>query len=190
MGKIYCLMGKSAAGKDSIYRLLLSRKPSLSSYIMYTTRPPREGEEEGKAYHFVDEAFLERRKAEGRLIEERVYQTVYGPWRYATVDDGQIRPEGDYLMPATLESYLSLRRYFGAERVLPLYIEADDGERLIRSIRREQQEKHPKYEELCRRFLADEKDFSEEKLEAAGIHKRYRNDELEVCAGEILADMD
>ncbi|HBP25076.1 MAG TPA: guanylate kinase, partial [Oribacterium sp.] len=56
----------------------------------YTTRPIREGEQEGVEYHFVTDAQMDRFEREGRIIEERRYQTVYGPWRYATVDDGQI----------------------------------------------------------------------------------------------------
>ena len=142
------------------------------------------------AYHFTDETTLHRAKAAGRLIEQRTYQTVYGPWTYATVDDGQIDlSAGDYLMPATLESYQNLAAYYGRERLHPIYIEAEDGERLIRAVRREQREQTPKYQEVCRRFLADEADFSEEKLLAAGIRRRYRNDELQACVEEILRDM-
>ena len=43
------------------------------------------------------------------------------------------------------------------------------------------------YEELCRRFLADADDFSEEKLEQAGIEKRFFNKNLETCLSEITA---
>ena len=191
MGKIYCIFGKTATGKDTIFRELLLRRPDLRTYVMYTTRPPREGEADGVAYHFTTEAALLQAEAAGRLIERRTYQTVHGPWTYATLDDGQIDlSAGDYLVPATLESYQSLVAYYGREQLQPIYIEADDGERLIRSVRREQRERVPKYREVCRRFLSDEDDFSEEKLAAAGIKKRYRNEALEACVAEILRDMD
>ena len=43
--------------------------------------------------------------------------------------------------------------------------------------------------ELCRRFLADEADFSEEKLSEAGIVKRFQNDDLERCLQEIFREI-
>ncbi len=190
MGKIYCVMGKSASGKDSLYRAILQARPSLRTYVMYTTRPRREHEEEGTAYHFTDQKRIEAYAAEGRLIESRTYDTVFGPWTYATVDDGQIDLAcGDYLMPGTLESYLQLKRYFGAEALIPIYIEVEDGERLIRAVRREMEEPQPRYAEVCRRFLADAEDFSEERLREAGITKRYINDDFDRCLQTILADI-
>ena len=89
----------------------------------------------------------------------------------------------------TLESYLKLRDYYGEERMLPVYIEVDDGIRLQRALDREKQQKTPNYAELCRRFLADQQDFSEEKLKEAGIRKRYRNDVLPDCLARIAEDV-
>jgi len=186
MGKIYCVMGKSASGKDTVYKMVLNACPELGEYVMYSTRPKRAGEEDGVTYHFTDDAFLARMKQEGKLIESRTYQTVYGPWTYATVDDGQINlKQGSYLMPATLESYLELVNYYGAENVVPVYIEVEDGERLLRAIGREKKQETPKYAEMCRRFLADCEDFSEEKLQAAGIVRRFENDSLKRVISEI-----
>ena len=190
MGKIYCIMGKSASGKDSLYRGILEARPSLRTYVMYSTRPRREHEEDGVAYHFTDEAAIEDFRQKGKLIESRTYSTVYGPWTYATVDDGQIDlSKGDYLMPGTLDSYLKLKEYFGAASLVPVYIEVEDGERLMRAVRREKEEAHPKYTEVCRRFIADAEDFSEEKLKSAGITKRYTNDDFGRCLKEILSDI-
>ena len=135
-------------------------------------------------YHFIGEEQLEAMKSKGRVIEMRTYQTMYGPWSYATVEDGQIDlSQGSYMMIGTLESYESIRTYFGENGAVPIYIEVEDGERLIRAVNREKQQKNPKYTELCRRFLADETDFSEEKLAQAGItaEERYENQELSDC---------
>lgn len=183
-------MGKSASGKDTLYREILLRCPGLHTNVMYTTRPKRAGETDGKAYFFVTEEQLSRYETEGKLIEKRVYQTVSGPWIYATVDDGQIDlSRGDYLVPGTLASYLKLREYFGTEHLTPLYIEIDDGERLMRALQREMKEKTPNYRELCRRFLADAEDFSEENLREAGIVKRYNNHDLESCLNELCGEI-
>ena len=67
-----------------------------------------------------------------------------------------------------------------------IYIEVENGERLIRAIRREQEQETPKYKELCRRFLADEEDFSEEKIKEAEIQKRFVNDDLDLCVKNII----
>ena len=127
----------------------------------------------------------------GRIIEERTYQTVYGPWRYATVDDGQIvlRAGQDYLMIGVLQSYVSTRDYFGAEHVFPIYIEVPDEIRQARARAREMKEATPKLAEMQRRFEADRVDFSEAKLAAAGIDRRYLNLDLEDCIEEIERDV-
>ena len=190
MGRIFCIMGKSASGKDTVYRRVLEAEPSLGTCVMYTTRPIREGEIPGETYHYVKEEELAAFRVAGRLIESRTYDTVYGPWTYATVDDGSIRlSERDYLFPGTLESYRRLKAYFGEENVVPLYIEVEDGERLRRALLREMKEEKPKYREVCRRFLADCEDFSEEKLAEAGIVRRFANTELESCVAAVLEEI-
>jgi len=186
-GNIFYVMGKSASGKDTIYKRLRQSLPQMGTVVMYTTRPMRDGEENGREYHFTDREFLERVKKEGRLIECRTYETVCGPWDYFTVDDGQIELEsGSYLMMGTLESYRKMREYYGAEVLVPIYIQVEDGLRLQRALDRERSQSHPNYSEMCRRFLADEEDFSEENLAACGIDRRYENVELERCLGEII----
>ena len=190
MGKIFCIMGKSASGKDTLYQRILAERPELHTYVMYSTRPIRAGEQDGVSYHFVKEEALLEFQIQGRLIEKRTYQTVCGPWSYATVDDGQIDLcEGDYLMPATLESYLQLRSYYGRDRLVPFYLEVDDGERLMRAVHREMGQEHPNFREVCRRFLADEEDFSEEKRREAGFGKCYRDDLIESCPREIIGEI-
>lgn len=153
---------------------------------MYTTRPIRDGEQDKKSYHFVtEERFLELKRA-GKVIEDRAYDTVHGIWRYFTVNDAQIDLENqDYLIIGVLQSYLSTRDYFGKDKVVPIYIEVDDGVRLQRALDREKLPENQKYAELCRRYLADTADFAEEKLKKADIRQRFINDNLEECAAQI-----
>ncbi|MBR2122780.1 MAG: guanylate kinase [Lachnospiraceae bacterium] len=186
---IFCIMGKSGSGKDSIYRVLIQDESlGLNTVVTYTTRPRREKEQDGREYHFcTDEAYADH-LAKGRIIEERAYDTCYGIWRYFTLDDGQIDPgAGDYLIIGTPESFASFCRYYGRDRVVPLYIEVEDGVRLSRALVREKKQAKPAYDEMCRRFLADRDDFSEDKLRAAGINRRFDNstDVRETCINEI-----
>ena len=191
MGKIFCVMGKSASGKDTIYRGLLTHKElSLRRVIPYTTRPIRDGEVDGDTYFFCSEKQVQELQDAGKIIELRTYHTVYGPWKYFTVDDGQFDEQtGNYLMIGTLETYGKICTYFGEDRVIPIYIEVEDGERLIRAISREREQEEPKYEEMCRRFLADAEDFSEENLKRNGINTRFNNLELNATIEQIAEYM-
>ena len=190
MGKIYYIMGKSSSGKDTLYQKVLERLPQIHRVVPYTTRPIREGEQDGVEYHFVDDKQLAELETDGKIVELRAYNTVHGIWKYFTVDDGQIDLEqGDYLLIGTLETYEKIREYYGAEHLVPIYIEVEDGERLARALERERRQAVPKYKEMCRRFLADEEDFCEENLKRLGIDKRYRNTDMETCLNEITGVM-
>ena len=135
---------------------------------MYTTRPYVKGKRSVE-YYFVGEDKLKDLKEQGKVIEHRTYNTVQGKWHYFTADDGQIDlGKNDYLMIGTLETYGQIREHFGAGNVLPIYLEVEDGLRLQRALKREQGQENPMYSEVCRRYLADEKDFSEENLKIYG----------------------
>ena len=191
MAKIFFVLGKSCSGKDTIFKKLKEDSElNLNTVTGYTTRPMREGEINGVEYFFVNNEELEALKNQGKVIECRDYNTVYGVWSYFTVDDGQINLEkGNYLYIGTLESYEQMVRYYGKEVVVPIYVEVETGERLTRAVNRERQQENPKYTELCRRFLADEEDFCEENIKKAGIKKRYENNSLERCIEEIVEDI-
>ena len=180
-------MGKSATGKDTIYKELLKNEAlGLRAMVPYTTRPIRAGETEGVEYRFTDEETYKQLASENRVIESRIYDTVHGLWRYFTVADAHMELERyNYCMIGTLEAYVNIREYFGESRVLPVLIELDDGERLERAIARERSQEEPRYEEMCRRFLADNADFSEERIARAGITRRFRNNALESCLEEV-----
>ena len=188
MGKIVYIMGKSSTGKDTIYRSILSDKSiDLKKIIPYTTRPIRVGEENGVQYYFTDEEGFSKLCEEGKVIEHRSYDTCYGLLRYFTVNDESLDLEtNNYIIIGTLDSYEKTAEYFGKEKMLPILIELNDGVRLQRALNREKKQKVPKYEEMCRRFLADSKDFSIENIKKAGIDKSFYNDNLKRCTKEII----
>ena len=187
MGKLVYLIGKSCSGKDTIYKELLKDESlKLRKVVLYTTRPIRVNEEDGIQYHFVDDDKYNELKEKGLIIEDRSYNTFHGVWRYFTVDDHNIDLEHhNYLIIGTLESYVKTAEYYGKNNVLPLYLEIDDGIRMQRALNRELKQEKPKYEEMCRRFLADSEDFSEENLSKAGIRYRFCNENLSDCMGRI-----
>lgn len=191
MSRLFVVMGKSATGKDTIFKKLKENKElKLKSVIGYTTRPIRDGETEGVEYYFVKEETLTNLKESGKIIEHRAYHTIHGIWYYFTADDGQIDLTcSDYVMIGTLEAYEQIRNYYGEKAVVPIYIEVEDGLRLERALHRERSQENPKYKEMCRRYLADEEDFSEENLSRLKIDKRYENKDVTVCLNEIIQDI-
>ncbi len=191
MGKIFCLMGKSSSGKDTIFKEIIKDLDlQLKPIVLYTTRPKRAYETEGIEYHFIDEDILNRYREEGKIVEERQYNTINGIWYYSTIDDGNIDIDNNnYLIIVTLDAYLNIKNYFGEDKVIPIYIEVEDGIRLERALDRERKQNKPNYEELCRRFLADNRDFSKHNLLEANIQNIFFNNQLNSCIREVKEEI-
>ncbi len=186
MGYIFYVMGKSSSGKDTLFKKVREKMPELQTMIGYTTRPKRSNEVDGREYHFVSEGEMNQMEKNNQIIEKRSYQTVHGVWNYFTAADENVKDSiVHFIMIGTLESYIGMRNYYGVEKVIPIYIEVEDGVRLKRALEREIQQENPKYAEMCRRFLADEEDFNEKKIVECGIEKRFINDDLSECLAEI-----
>lgn len=165
MGKLFCIIGKSGAGKDTVLSGILNKNISLlKPVVTYTTRPKRKNETEGKEYHFVNDSELTRLDGEGRVIEKRTYHTVYGDWHYFTCHI-DISGREDYIMIGTPDVVDKLYEHYDSDRIIVIYLQLDEKERLLRCINRESQQKVPNYSEVCRRYLADEKDFFKGRLE-------------------------
>lgn len=186
MGKIFCLMGKSSTGKDTIGKHLL-KTMDLKNIVLYTTRPIREGELEGREYYFVNNDEFKELETSGKVIEKRVYNTIHGDWTYATVDSNIDLENNNYLVLNTLIGYEKLVNYYGKDTVIPLYIWVDLNTRIDRAFTREEEEKNPKYREICRRFIKDEEDFKEDNLIRLEIleDNRFENNDLDRCIYQI-----
>jgi guanylate kinase len=66
--KVFVITGPSGVGKGTLIKRLLERVPGLALSVSATTRAPRQGEEEGRDYHFLtEEQFQERRDADDFL---------------------------------------------------------------------------------------------------------------------------
>lgn len=186
MGKIFVIVGKSSTGKDTMYaKLINDKRLGLKPIIPCTTRPIRPGEKDGKEYFFRNQSQLEADRSSGRQIEERVYHTVYGDWYYYTMDNDIDLTTDSYLTIGTPAMCVSYMKRFGKDSIVPIYLFVDDYDMLLRAINREHQTGNGKYAETCRRYLADLKDFSEEKLDKAGINFRVKNDDFERAYADV-----
>lgn len=176
MGKVFYIIGKSASGKDSVYKSLLSHYWDMREIKMYTTRPMREGEVNGKEYIFISDEELDNYINEGKVFEVRTYETVNGLWCYGTLMDESFDiKNNNYLGIGTLESFKNLR-YKLKGNIVPIMIDISDSVRLKRSISREDGQLNPDYNEICRRFLSDSRDFSEDKLKDIDNLVRINNE--------------
>lgn len=78
-GRLYVIAAPSGAGKTSLVRAILERRPQLRFSISCTTRPRRPAEQEGRDYFFIDRAEFERRITGGAFLEfARVFDNYYG----------------------------------------------------------------------------------------------------------------
>jgi len=86
-GLLYVVCAPSGAGKTSLVRDLVGSTPGIIVSVSYTTRPPRPGEQDGREYHFVDEAeFSGMREREDLLEHARVFGNLYGTSRSWVAD--------------------------------------------------------------------------------------------------------
>ena len=79
-GRLFVITAPSGAGKTSLIGALLKEDPRLKLSVSYTTRPPRPGEQDGREYHFVDDATFLAMRGRGEFLESA---EVHG-YRYGT----------------------------------------------------------------------------------------------------------
>ncbi len=78
-GGLYVISAPSGAGKTSLLRALIARRPQLAFSVSYTTRRPRQGEVDGRDYHFVDAVrYAAMRDADEFLESATVFGNDYG----------------------------------------------------------------------------------------------------------------
>lgn len=87
-GKLFIISGPSGTGKGTICKRLLETDPQLRLSVSVTTRAPREGEVDGREYHFISrEAYMELLEEGGLLEHASVYgKTLYGTPRGPVID--------------------------------------------------------------------------------------------------------
>jgi guanylate kinase len=149
--KIVALFGKSGSGKDTVLKALCKNQSTYNRIISSTTRPPREGEVDGKDYYFLDNIAFAEKILNGSFIEA----TGFKNWFYGT-DISSLDPSRINIGVFNINAIECLKEDSNLE-VYPILIEAKDSIRLKRILSREED---PDCEEICRRFLADKKDFS------------------------------
>ena len=167
--KVIALFGKAGSGKDTILHALVNKFPDrYNEIVSCTTRPPREGEQEGVNYYFLTVDQFTEKVLNGDMLEA----TEFNNWHYGTalsslstekINVGVFNPEGIRCLME--DNFVDLIAY---------YVQVGDKERLIRQLIREVD---PDVKEIIRRFSADEKDFEDlEDIDYQVIINQDKND--------------
>jgi len=81
-GRLFVIAAPSGAGKTSLVKALLTRKPQLLVSISHTTRPMRANEENGREYFFVSVQQFQELVSSGQFLEHaQVFDNLYGTGR-------------------------------------------------------------------------------------------------------------
>ena len=110
-GNLFVVVAPSGAGKTSLVVELLKRDPHIKLSVSYTTRPPRDGEADGREYHFVSRAKFEQMIAAGDFLEHAdVYGNYYGTSRRWI--DRELAGDHDVLLEIDWQGARQLRAIF------------------------------------------------------------------------------
>lgn len=199
--KIFVIMGKSSSGKDTVFKMLKNgvidigdhyTSTILKPVLLYTTRQPRSNEKDGVRYHFTTEReYLETYSNEpNRLVFSKAYhpKDLNGDMQLKRyfLDSKDIDISKDsYVIIGTIDYLNDLRKFYGEDRIVPIYIDIDDDTRFLRAVEREKSEEKPNYGELCRRFTADNEQYNNKRITTEGINYKIENYDLETCVKQI-----
>ena len=147
MHKRIILVGKAASGKDHLRKQLQSR--NFKYAVSYTTRPPREGEIEGKDYFFINSVQAYEMIQKGEFFE----YVMFNGWLYGTTmaQWQQTSDESVYIMTPTGLSHVNET---DRKECLVIYTDID-----IEIRRQRLKNRNMPGDTLERRIEADEKDF-------------------------------
>ena len=186
MGKLYLLIGKTNAGKDTVFKNVL-KMTNLKPVVPYTTRQKRPGEIDDVDYHFVDNHFFNACLRSDEILEYRSYNTTKGRvFYFETKESIDLTSEIDYILVCTAEAAQSIKDKLGNDNVIVIYLYADDFLRLKRYVNRESLSSNPDALEICRRFLHESEEYEDERLDKLGVDLKLENDNLENCVKQFL----
>lgn len=172
---IYVIIGRSGSGKSSIEKAVCEKIPDLNRIVSDTTRLARQGEVHGVDYHFVT------RDEFKRCLDDYVEYTVYNGWYYG-INAKRINLVNDYVCVANPQGYHQLKNRYG-NLVKGIVVHADGKERVLRYLQREE---NPNVYECCRRYLADEEDFSDIEQNMTLMHINNNEGDFEKAVEAVL----
>ena len=182
-GELIIISGTTCAGKDTVVKELLKRNDNLSLAVSYTSRPIRDGEQEGVDYYFVSPEEFERKIANGDFLE---YAKVHYGMYYGTPKDEikKILANGkDVILVIDVQGAKQIKKMF-PETILIFIMAPSMSEIKRRIIARGKESK----EQIIDRFnyvvVNDEIENAVKKIEAILISEKCRVDRIEEISVE------
>lgn len=158
---IVILVGKSCSGKDSIRKEL--EKIGYNNIVSYTTRDRRGGEINGVDYWFVNNKEFNKMINDGKLLEYRIYDTVFGEWFYGVgyEEINKVIGKKDGVLILELKGAKKFIEHYGKNNCCVVYVKSS------KEIREQRAKKRGSFSEAewNRRLKTDDIDFSNENLE-------------------------
>lgn len=132
------IIGKSASGKDTIQRELIESY-NIQNIITTTTRPIREGEQDGKDYCFISTKMFEKAIEDNMFLEYRVYNTSVGNkhdlWYYGTPKQ-KLAIGKNYCIITDVQGAKANIDYYGKENCFVVFVHTTDKIRTNRAMQR------------------------------------------------------
>lgn len=179
-GLLVVISGFSGSGKGTLMRELLKRYSNYCLSVSATTRPPREGEKNGRDYFFVSREEFEQKIREDRLIEYAPYVGNY----YGTPKDYVLSQMGmgkDVILEIEIQGALKIKQKF-PDAVL-IFVTPPDAETIRSRLKKRGTETD---EQICARLSR----AAEESRWMDGYDYLVVNDDLDVAVEQLHSLID
>ncbi len=199
-GTLYIISAPSGAGKTSLVYAILTTLPNVVVSVSHTTRRMREGEVDGKDYHFVDEPVFRRMADDGEFLEHAtVFGNSYGTSRQHILD--QLDAGKDVILEIDWQGARQIRQLIGDCRsifILPPSIQAlrerlqgreQDSAEVIESRMREAVSEMTHYPEFDYIVINDDFEQARDELAAIFVCNRMRLERQQQSHADLLADL-
>ena len=183
--KLFCLLGYSSVGKDTILKQVLKDIDDVKPIISTTTRPMRKGETEGVEYYFIDDkTFMEKGTD---FVEQRIYHTKVkengvekdATWRYG-IERAELEKDDYLIVIVDSVGYKELKNYVGNGKIVPIFISAPQEELKARALARGDLEA-----EIDRRLKDDYERFMDFRVRTVYHEVKNTNGRLEEAIKEV-----
>lgn len=173
------LCGKTASGKDTIVEKLMNY--GYKRITTYTTRPMRDGEENGITYHFISEDEFKQKIEEGFFAEYKTYNTVFGVWYYGTAIEDLENADDKTVIILTPQGYRDIRDKLSNNNMSCIYIYAG-----IPTLKKRLSKRGDDPNEADSRLQRDNRDFKGFETEADKIVYNNEGTDINEVVEKIL----
>jgi len=183
------LAGPAGSGKTTLCDRLVADNPNVERVVTCTTRPPREGEEDGVDYHFLSDEEFDAKVAEGAFLEwAQVHANRYGTLK--SVIEEKLSQRIDLVMNIDVQGVAALQKAAQdnavvRQRLVTLFIMPESFDELRRRLRERGQDDEA---EIDRRIRSAESEVGQWKTFDYAFRSQTREADFETVRSIWLAE--